>query len=359
MLEKARGVFRFWRYYVTAKLSFCRSKGHCLLLVGTPLHGNIGDQAIVLGEKRFFSMNYPDITLLEVPSRAFMGHEAMWKKLGDACSLILVHGGGYLGTIWPDEDKMVRSCLETFKNEPIVILPQTLYFEHGDKDEMAVVYNKALESCVDVTVLVREGQSFDLAKRCFPSVSVHLAPDMVLALDGNNFGQKRVSPEANDRVARILLCFRSDKEKMLDDADVEVIEEGIRTACGRALIAKTDTVIPRKVTPSNRRSVVIEKIDEFRQADLVVTDRLHGMVLSAISGTPTIALKSKSPKIEGVYDQWLKGLDNVVLACDIKEVSQLAKTMLGERVLYDASTLHPKYSDLCSKLNQLLSCEYE
>lgn len=359
MLNEAKGMLRFWRYYVTAKLSIRKSRGSCLLLVGTPLHGNIGDQAIVLGEQGFFSMNYPDITLLEVPSRAFVGHEATWKKLGDTCPLVLVHGGGYLGTLWPDEDKMVRSCLETFKNKPIMILPQTLYFEHGDEDEMSIVYNRALESCVDVTVLLREAQSFDLAKRCFPSASVHLAPDMVLALDGKSLGLDSPPPETIAEVARILLCFRNDKERALDDADIEVIEAGIKAACERALITKTDTVIPKKVTPSNRCSVVAEKIDEFRQADLVVTDRLHGMVLSAISGTPTIALKSKSPKIEGVYDQWLKGLSNVVLADDIKDVSQLAETMLGERVLYDASALYPEYSDLCRKLNQLLGRGHE
>ncbi len=50
-----------------------------------------------------------------------------------------------------------------------------------------------------------------------------------------------------------------------------------------------------------------KKWNEFSSVQLVVTDRLHGMVFSAITGTPCIALDNISHKVYGAY-QWLSYL---------------------------------------------------
>ena len=54
----------------------------------------------------------------------------------------------------------------------------------------------------------------------------------------------------------------------------------------------------------------MKKLDEFRKSKLVVTDRLHGMLFAAITGTPCIALGNSSGKVKGVYD-WLTHLDYI------------------------------------------------
>ena len=39
----------------------------------------------------------------------------------------------------------------------------------------------------------------------------------------------------------------------------------------------------------NREQLLKQKIEEFQSAELVITDRLHGMIFSVITGTPCIA----------------------------------------------------------------------
>ena len=56
-------------------------------------------------------------------------------------------------------------------------------------------------------------------------------------------------------------------------------------------------------------------------AELVVTDRLHGMLFCALTNTPCIVVKSKSPKIQGVY-QWIKNNKYIELIENIDELSQ-------------------------------------
>ena len=51
-----------------------------------------------------------------------------------------------------------------------------------------------------------------------------------------------------------------------------------------------------------REEVIIEKLNEFRRYKLVITDRLHGMILSVISGTPWLARDNSSKKVSGVYE---------------------------------------------------------
>lgn len=43
----------------------------------------------------------------------------------------------------------------------------------------------------------------------------------------------------------------------------------------------------------------INKYIKFRECELVITDRIHGMIFAAITGTPCIALSNY--KIKGTY----------------------------------------------------------
>ncbi len=45
----------------------------------------------------------------------------------------------------------------------------------------------------------------------------------------------------------------------------------------------------------DRMEELNSKFAEFLSSGLVITDRLHGMIFAAITGTPCIALDNKSP----------------------------------------------------------------
>lgn len=99
------------------------------------------------------------------------------------------------------------------------------------------------------------------------------APDIVLALN-------RSEPKFNRQ--GVLLCCRSDKEKVLSDEVIALLEEKLSSK--GELVARTDTVVPYGVSSSVREFEVERKFDEFRKARLVITDRLHGMILRRLRG---------------------------------------------------------------------------
>ena len=99
----------------------------------------------------------------------------------------------------------------------------------------------------------------------------------------------------------------------------------------------------------------MDKFKDFQKYELVITDRLHGMVFCAISGTPCIVFGNYNQKVKGTYE-WIKNLpyikyidsmDNINL-----EIDNLLK--IKDRGLdFSMIELKSKYNDLnclCSSL---------
>ena len=70
-------------------------------------------------------------------------------------------------------------------------------------------------------------------------------------------------------------------------------------------ITFTDTVEQYFVNASKRKKELDNKLLLFGKSKLVVTDRLHGMIMAAIMNTPYIAFGNINGKVKGVYS-WIK-----------------------------------------------------
>lgn len=119
---------------------------------------------------------------------------------------ILIHGGGFIGTIWPYSDILTQQIIELLPHSRIILLPNTIFFsddEEGRKwlEDARKVYN----SHKNITLCTREKLSYDNALLLLDDHSrVKLIPDMVLSLDECCEGQKR---------SGAVLCLRNDCEK--------------------------------------------------------------------------------------------------------------------------------------------------
>lgn len=69
-----------------------------------------------------------------------------------------------------------------------------------------------------------------------------------------------------------------------------------------------------------REELLEEKWQEFRNSELVVTDRLHGVIFAAITSTPCIVIDNYNHKVKGVY-QWLKKFEFIKYCKDMKEIT--------------------------------------
>lgn len=186
-----------------------------------------------------------------------------------------------------------------------------------------------------IRIYARERVSYEVMKTAYRDVV--LMPDMVLAMNESRRG-------INEQRHGCLLCLRNDIEKTLTQEEVRLIYNQT------AKIFDSDIVISDMVAdhniPRNKRNIELDsKFDEFRNAKLVITDRLHGMVFAAITGTPCIVINSKSPKVRGCYE-WIKQLEYVKFADSVKDIEKIYKEIPDWEFVFDNSSLQEYYEDL-------------
>ncbi len=278
-------------------------------IFGSPIHGNLGDHAILQSEIIFFEKNF-NVHPIAVESYLAKRKIVALKKI-IRNHAVFIHGGGFMGTLWPEEEEMLQQVIKTFKDNRIIVLPQTCYFEERNTDFCAKS-KKIYESHNNLTFFMREKNAYEHMKKLFPKCDVRIAPDMVLSMKPRDEYRHRDG---------VLCCFRKDKEKTFNQNEeiIETIEK-----LGKE-IRLSDTVIDKKVFDRNRKKVLRRKMQEFSDSELVITDRLHGMVFAYLTKTPCIVMDNKSHKVHSLF-QWISDCGYVkeykkeTFAKDIRDV---------------------------------------
>lgn len=89
---KLQYAFPFWRRYLK------RIKGmndKRIFLIGTPVHGNLGDHAIAEQASAFFDDYFQDFSLVEIPMPMYHIHKETLRKTVRQEDLIVISGGGW------------------------------------------------------------------------------------------------------------------------------------------------------------------------------------------------------------------------------------------------------------------------
>lgn len=322
------------------------SAGDCprrFILMQTPLHGNLGDHAIALAELNFLAEHFPDVPVVELPGFAFSRQpEAYASLLNAEKDTILITGGGFAGSLWQEEESNIQCILSELHGFRILMLPQTLYYEDESSPEaLSSIHGYA--SFQTLTFCARESLTLDRLNRLLPNTRSELIPDMVLYSQYTETSKPRRG---------IGLCLRQDKESTLDADERKALAAGILHSFPSDPPVWTDTVIPPDVSPAERRETVLAKLDEFAGYRFIITDRLHGMVFAALTGTPCIVLDNCDHKVRGVYD-WLKQnryilyLDN---AAALPSALQKIEPLLSVRHSCDFSSVRAGFDRLAELL---------
>lgn len=323
------------------------SKNYKTYLIGTPTHTNLGDSAIALAQKEmlksagFLSKHIKEITLNEYKDHAKLCRNLISKK-----SLITQLGGGNMGDIWFGEEVLRRRVIADFSENPMVIFPQTIHYsetENGIHERKQSV--EFYDSNPKLTLYAREQQSYETMKQLYPNTKVEIAPDIVLSTN------KQFWNIPDKERKGVLLCLRSDEERKITDSQQEEIER-IVTKTGYTY-QKIDMYADTPVTKENRFELVRAKMCQFAEAELVITDRLHGMIFSAITETPCIVLSNYNHKVKGTFD-WIKHLPYMRYVDEISDVEKHIQELknLG-KCEYDNKELLKYYDDMKKVLNNL------
>ena len=284
---------------------FSSSYSKRIFLVGTPEHDNLGDHAIALAELVFVSTYFPDYHIVEVPIERFLQYwiNLLLKVRRD--DLFMISGGGNIGNIYVLDEKMRRMIISKFTCNPIVIMPQTIYFTDDKNGARELEISKRIYSShPNLLICAREQHSYVIMKKEFINCNIKLCPDMVFSLN-------YVKPQS-ERIY-IGICLRTDLESTLTEFQHREIE----SICHKYSlnVQHINTCLSTGLESSQREAALTTLFNQIKNCQLVVTDRLHGMIFSVITATPCIVFGSASHKIVSSF-QWIKELPYIKFVSD-------------------------------------------
>lgn len=294
--------------------------GKKVYIIGTPSHTNVGDSAIVLAQIEFLkNSNFSPNRIKEIPFYEYLNQSNFIKKRISRRHLIAQLGGGNMGNQWMNEENFHRQLILDFPNNPQIIFPQTIYFTNDENGKHELAKSKNIYNSSLITIVAREKKSYDIFRKAFENINLLLTPDIVLSTNKNNYDVSNVIRD------NVLLCLRNDCERNINNEDVINLTEYLNRS--HLSYIQTDMHTDKLITPETRAQVVADKMQEFISAKLVVTDRLHGMIFSAITETPCIVLSNYNHKVSGTYE-WISHLPYINFVNNIDEAIHLIPQML-------------------------------
>jgi len=285
-----------------------------ILLIGTSEHENIGDAAISVGELNFLKKYFNDRIVIEISTYEYSDKESFIKSIITDDDIIILQGGGNLGNKFLLEENLRRNVIKTFKNNKIIILPQTIHFETSESgiaelEKSKLIYNNHN----NLKLLLRGNKSLEFAKKHFPNTNPQVAMDLTTFINKDyNYDKKG-----------ILLCLRDiNDESGFTKEEYNKIINIIKNKDEN--FVQTNNLHFENILKEKKSNVVDDELNKFAKKELIVTDRLHGLLFSIITKTPCIVMSSYNNKIEEFYEQ-IKD-SNAIIYID-KNIAQIEESM--------------------------------
>lgn len=272
-------------------------------------YGNLGDVAITYAQTQFLKDALPDFEIIDVPISKTLEGISMIKKIIKEEDIVTTVGGGNFGDLYDQIEFYRQLVVESFPNNKMVSFPQTIDFSETEKGKKALIQaKKSYSKHQNMTFIAREQLSFDLMKAAFPTNNVVLTPDIVMSLN-------KIKPDFDRK--GVVMCLRDDDEKLLTSLEKSKLLELVDYHF--EIKSNYDTHINRNNLSIEQRNTELEKIwTAFKKAELVITDRLHGMIFCYITQTPCLVFQNNNHKVKGSY-QWIKDKSNIKLIDEFSE----------------------------------------
>lgn len=310
-----------------------------IILMGFPLHSNLGDQAITVAEEKFIRKNFPEYEYYSVPEGIMLD---CVEKVRKACTdedILVLHGGGNFGNQYMYIEESRRKILELFPNNPIILMPQSIYFSNDEKGQKELA--KSIESYnkhKNLTIVAREQVSYNIIKEKF-NVETIQTPDIVMSLNKQKFDQDRNG---------IMYILRSDVEVVLEDKDRKNLIEIGNKYFDDVLV--TDMMYPEVINDHEREIVLDKFMGEIGKRQVVITDRLHGMIFCAITGTPCIVFSNYNHKVKGSL-KWLEHLNYIRFLDDPSKTEDALKDLMTiKETKYDNTEILKNLNKIVDKI---------
>ena len=273
------------------------------VLLGVPKHMNMGDTLIWEAEKELL-----DKLPYERIATFFFGTYMHHIKI-TSDDVIVFSGGGYLNDIWGGSLDYINKVLETFPNNKVVFLPNSVYKSRINSPAFEK-FQKLIEKRKNKPIIFsREYQGIKNARKLFGINAIHiLIPDVVLAWNIDKYmkdhniqhikGDKSLFIDRNDRERISTKPFtydeKSDWEQMTKKP--EYANENMRCADWEANV---------------KDRLICETIKWVDQYGKVYSNRMHGAILAWLLGKETYLINNNYGKSKSLYETWLLDATNL------------------------------------------------
>ena len=305
-------------------------------------YGNLGDVAITYAQHKFLNKYFPDYVVTEIPISTTLKGITFVKKIIKPNDVITTVGGGNMGDLYDSIELYRRLVISNFHSNKIISFPQTIDFRDNTSGIKAL--NKTIKTYSkhpNLTLVAREHKSFDYYNSHFPKNNIVLTPDIVLS-------QNQAVPQIVRKGA--IVCLRDDKEKKLtNDQEVKLVA---------VLKNEFSSVIYRDTHVGGMGLSLKYRVNslkliwaDFKKAELVITDRLHGMIFCYITGTPALVFLNNNHKVKSSYF-WINNAPHIKLVEDLSEdaIKQALKEIKGKQTEIDSTNFLKKYQPLLSAI---------
>ena len=315
--------------------SIIKSPKKKIILMGSPEYNNLGDHAIAYATEFFIKDNISDVEYFEIPEKEILYNIKNLKKIINKEDILLLQGGGNMGDIYPDQVKIRKKIIKEFKDNEIIIMPQTIYFAKKTS-RLPYYYYKHQ----NLTIFTREKVSYEIVKNMYYKDRVYLVPDIVMYLIGKLKLEKNYT-------TKVLVCIRNDKESKSNTYQKKV-EEVLKD--NNIIYENISTVIDKNIILKERKKYLMNLFEKFSNSRLIITDRLHGMIIAAITKTPCIVLPTFNHKVLWSYE-WLKDLNYIQLIKNFEELNEFIN-YYNNLFEINADDINLKYNDIIKVINK-------
>jgi exopolysaccharide biosynthesis predicted pyruvyltransferase EpsI len=288
--------------------------GAPVALVGFPNHPNVGDSAIWLGERAWLKRRRADVRYACDDVSSYSGRD-LARCLGPD-GIVLLHGGGNFGDVWPEHQAFRERVISDHRARPIVQLPQSLQFSEGANLRAA---RRAVRPARNLVVLCRDRPSLETAAEL--GAEARLCPDLAFSLG---------HLDERSRPTRDLVWLgRTDTERRRAaeaEVDVETVDWLDEAGSPRAVVTydrlrslslrygrfrarrPRASALDRRLLPLAYDGLARRRLRYglglLSQGRIVVTDRLHGHILSLLLGKRHVLFDSGYGKLTRFHELW-------------------------------------------------------
>ena len=288
------------------------------VLIGIANHNNYGDSAITVGE--FIALNKLGIELIYYCSTKNCSDLSEAKKAIQKTAepvVILSSGGGNFGN-WKHEYELRAKLMETFKDNEVIVLPQSVDFESLQAMEDNA---RAMNVHSNVTYLFRDHKSYDIVVNSglYKYRRVLLCPDAAVQIGMQTFSFQPTHD--------IVWLKRKDKESF--HSSLPEFPKNLSILVSDWTPPEQYLNIPSGVSILERSySRLLYAFRLLSQGKVIITDRLHAHILSVLLDKPNVILDNSYKKLSSYHAAWTPSVHNVLLAANATDAVDKARHLL-------------------------------